>query len=166
MDFLACLPTPLPLLILTAIPDFETLYNVIHASPDAYRTFCKFGQNIIDEVSANALDMEIHYFLRSTACIRWDGIPRSMMSLKEVEETYLLPRPSQSQHHYQPLPENTPSYILFGLITTIVNIQKLTTIIIDELLLRLSTIKLMHATNRGISLSSNTYLPALAGSAG
>lgn len=165
MEFFTSLPTPLPLLILKAIPDFETLHSVIHASPSAFRLFCEFGNSIIDRVSANVLDTKDHYLLSSIARIRANGISPSLSTLKEVEAMYLLSNPlAQSQK--QSLSGDIPFHVLLGLITTAINIQELTVAIIDELLSRISSIKPMHANNRSVSLSSNNYLPAPAGSEG
>ncbi|KAH7129818.1 hypothetical protein B0J13DRAFT_610922 [Dactylonectria estremocensis] len=156
MDHLSNLPPLLLGEILQHIPNFETLHAAITASPATYRVFRDQGPAIIHAVATNILEPELHQILYSIALIRNQPVSRSITTLDSFAQNY-VPDLITPKRPTTPLSVDTRPQVCFGLVTTVVNINRLAIAVLGEFLHRTAKLKPQHCVSRTVDFASGAY---------
>ncbi|KAH7161809.1 hypothetical protein EDB81DRAFT_785572 [Dactylonectria macrodidyma] len=156
MDRLSNLPPLLLGEILKHIESFEVLHSAITASPVLYRVFRDIGPAVIHGVATNILEPELHQLLYSIARIRNQPVSQSITTLDSFGQTYIanLTRPKRPTTR---LSADTTPQVCFGLVITVLNINRLAISVLGELLGRTSKLKPQHSVVRIIDFASGAY---------
>ncbi|KAH7124990.1 hypothetical protein B0J13DRAFT_679892 [Dactylonectria estremocensis] len=150
MDPFASLPVPILLQVFKNISDFATLQLFLSASPAADALFQDYGLEVIDAVATSYLDLELPRYLYAIIAV-YTGLVSSQ-TVEEFLRDHLQSDAASlifkdGCRHWRFNMDLTAAGTLRRVVNCAANIERLTVVVLDRLLSRITAVQPMKLDN-------------------